>query len=89
MLSQKECDQLNSSKANIKELWNRACAADGIDPASKFAIFSPDNQHASEHNLEMGVYFDLLQRIRKNEAARIKRQRHRARQMFGQIVATT
>ena len=75
MFTQKECDQLNASKAQVKALWIRACIVEGIEPTSRFVIFSGDNQAANDHNQAKGVHFDLLQRIRKNEARRAKKVR--------------
>jgi len=34
----------------LKDLWIKACEADGIDPHSKFVIFSKDNRWAKKYN---------------------------------------
>jgi hypothetical protein len=34
----------------LKDLWIKACEADGIDPDSKFVVFSKDNRWAKKYN---------------------------------------
>lgn len=33
----------------LDNLWRKACAAEGIDPAAKFVVFSPNNNYANMH----------------------------------------
>lgn len=37
-------------REKIKQLWNKACEHDGIDPKSKFVVFSEGNPFAKEYN---------------------------------------
>ena len=34
----------------LKELWNKACKFDGIEPSSKFVVFSTKNRWADKYN---------------------------------------
>lgn len=35
---------------NLKQLWVKACELDGIDPSSKFVVFSQGNRWAKKYN---------------------------------------
>ena len=35
---------------SLKQLWTKACEQDGIDPDSKFVVFSKDNKWAEKYN---------------------------------------
>jgi hypothetical protein len=35
---------------NLKQLWIKACKQDGIDPTSKFVVFSKGNKWAKKYN---------------------------------------
>ena len=34
----------------LKDLWIKACEQDGIEPSSKFVVFSKDNRWANKYN---------------------------------------
>lgn len=34
----------------LKDLWIKACKHDGIEPSSKFVVFSKDNPWAKKYN---------------------------------------
>jgi hypothetical protein len=34
----------------LRDLWIKACELDGIDPTSKFVVFSKDNRWAKKYN---------------------------------------
>jgi len=34
----------------LKDLWIKACEQDGIEPSSKFVVFSKDNRWAKKYN---------------------------------------
>ena len=40
---QLECEKRESALKHAREMWAKACAHDGIDPATKFAVFSDGN----------------------------------------------
>lgn len=80
MISQKEANQLNAAKAQVKALWILACQADGIDPESKFVVFTANNQVAQDHGQAISHFFDLRNRIKRNEA---RRERHAAYRDLG------
>jgi hypothetical protein len=65
-MTQKEANQLNVAKAEVKGFWILACAAEGVDPESKFVAFSNDNNVAKMHNNAMGEFFKLRSRIQRN-----------------------
>lgn len=69
-LTAKEAKQLNESKAAVKAAWNAACEADGVDPASKFVVWTNGSALARIHNELMGAHFKLVNRIKRNIAAR-------------------
>lgn len=37
-------------KTTVKQLWVKACEFDGIDPTSKFVVFSDSNPWAKKYN---------------------------------------
>jgi hypothetical protein len=69
-LTQKEANQLNAAKAEVKGFWILACAAEGIEPTSHFVIFSENNFAAKNHNRATGEYFKLVNRIKRNSNRR-------------------
>jgi hypothetical protein len=79
-MTTKEANQLNAAKATIKSFWDAACKVEGIDPASKFVVFSNDNLFAKDHNVAMDAYFKLVRRIKANIA---RRERHAAMKDLG------
>jgi hypothetical protein len=45
------CEEVRQiTRARRRKLWQWACEHDGIDPASKFVIFSDDNPFIGEHD---------------------------------------
>lgn len=69
----KERDQFLIAEARVRGLWRLLCEFDGIDPTSKFVVFSPDNLHRVAHNAAMKELFALRKRIEKNAR---RRERH-------------
>ena len=65
-MTQKEVNQLNAAKAEIKHLWAAACEAAGVPADSKFVVFEPTNCSAALHNAAMGEFFKLRSRIQRN-----------------------
>lgn len=47
-------------KEEMDRLWVLACKRDKIDPASRFASFSPSNRAAREYNLLAGRWQAIL-----------------------------
>jgi hypothetical protein len=45
-----------------RSLWKEACGFDGIDPDSKFVVFSDGNKFAEFYNTAMHRYFASLAR---------------------------
>lgn len=57
------CDAANATqKLTLKQLWAKACEADGIDPNSKFVVFSKDNPWIARYNRAA----NLVQRAKFN-----------------------
>jgi hypothetical protein len=79
-LKPNEVSELNAAKAQVKSLWIRACICDGIEPDSKFVVFSPDNPVARDHAQAMSSYFALVGKIKRNQA---RRERHAAYKELG------
>jgi len=48
--------QIQSEQLNPKLLWDRACQYDGIDPGSKFVVFSDSNPWVEKYNKAMQLY---------------------------------
>ena len=42
----------------LKDLWRKACEHDGIDPTSKFVVFSKDNPWIAKHNRLMCLLYN-------------------------------
>lgn len=36
--------------AVLQNLWRKACEWEGIDPSTRFAVFSPNNNYANFYN---------------------------------------
>jgi len=51
--------------AKVKILWCRMCRANGIDPASKFVVFSDSNPVAKEYNEAMNAYQNAVNDFRE------------------------
>lgn len=64
-MTQKQADQLNALKAEIKKSWDLALAFDFIAPGSSFVIFSKNNPHADTHNSLMIKFFALRKKIQR------------------------
>ena len=48
----------NPRKLQVKMLWNKMCAADGIDPTSQFVVFTDHNPISAEYNEAVGLLMD-------------------------------
>lgn len=46
---------IESIRATVAQLWQKACEQDGIPPESKFVVFSPDNKYVQFHNRAVGI----------------------------------
>lgn len=79
-MTTKEAQKLNALKLNIQDSWRVACNHDGIAPDSKFVVFSTDNPAAIRHNQLMIEFFNLRNRIKRNET---RRARHDAMTSMG------
>ena len=64
-MTQKQADQLNALKAEIKKSWDLALAFDFLEPNASFVIFSKNNPHANTHNNLMIKFFALRKRIQR------------------------
>lgn len=42
----------------LRELWVKACEHDGIDPESKFVVFTQDNPWMRKYNTLAGLILD-------------------------------
>ena len=47
-------------RARVAELWRNMCSHDGIDPESRFVVFSPTNPYAAEYHEEVGKLLAYL-----------------------------
>jgi len=45
--------------AILQNLWRKACAVEGIDPAAKFVVFSSNNNYANFYNAMLAMLFSL------------------------------
>lgn len=64
----------------VRLAWVSACKHDGIDPASKFVVFSADNPFRATHEQQTRELIQLRNRIAKNIA---RRERHAAYRDLG------
>ena len=55
--------KITALKLDIQDAWNVACHHDGIDPSSKFVVFSPDNPAARRYNDLMIEYGEVTRRV--------------------------
>jgi histidinol phosphatase-like enzyme len=53
-------DKQLAAYAKVKILWARMCRAEGIDPSTKFVMFSPSNPVQAEYNAAMAAYQTLM-----------------------------
>jgi len=44
----------------VKRLWESACKFDGVDPASKFVVFSDGNRFAALHDKAVKQYQEAV-----------------------------
>jgi hypothetical protein len=52
------------AKRAVKVSWEKMCAADGIDPTSKFVVFKESNPHFAEHNKLAGYLMDEIVKLK-------------------------
>lgn len=64
-MTQKQADQLNALKAEIKQAWNAALTFDSIPSDTVFAVFSKNTPHAEAHSKLMIQFFALRKRIQR------------------------
>ena len=53
-----------------KELWLKACRFDGIDPNSKFIVFSDKNPFTEKYNRAMSLYLMAEEYYRKQHGGK-------------------
>lgn len=74
-MTQKEANQLNAKKAEVKTAWAAACLEAGVPTDTKFVVFNTASDLANRHNVLMGEFFKLRNRIQRNMN---RRDRHEA-----------
>ena len=79
-MTTKERNELSDAKIEMLRFWNLMCEHDGINPSSKFVIFSPNNPHQRLHGEAVGAFMKLRNRVNRNVA---RRERHTAVKDFG------
>lgn len=72
-MTTKERNQLQNAKDEMMRLWTLMCRHDDIDPASKFAAFSPDNPYSARHGELVTAFMKLRNQINRKVAARERR----------------
>lgn len=50
-----EAEATNPQRFVVKNLWNKMCAHDKIDPKSNFVVFSDANPFSAEYNKAMSA----------------------------------
>ncbi len=45
-----------TKKETVRDLWAKMCVHDGMDPETKFAVFSEGNPWKDAHNIAMIEY---------------------------------
>ena len=60
------------TKAAAKRVWILMCEHDGIDPDSKFVVFSNSNPFAKQYSDAQDLYYAAVKAERKNQARRMK-----------------
>lgn len=70
---QAQQDYLTMLKRDVQAAWIKACEADGIEPSSKFVVFS-NTTEAAAYNELMGMYLKARQKfhnqVNRNRARR-------------------
>jgi hypothetical protein len=75
---QAQQDYLTMLKRDVQSAWLAACAADQIDPASKFVVFT-NTTEAAAYNELMGMFLKARQRFHNQvNRNRNRRERHSA-----------
>lgn len=54
---------VNAMKNALAILWVKACKFDGIDPRSKFVVFSQENIYSEQYNVNVGILMDLRKSV--------------------------
>jgi hypothetical protein len=65
-MTQKEANQLNLAKIEIRKAWIMACTEAGVPTDTKFVVFNNASALAKRHNELMGEFFKLRNRIQRN-----------------------
>ena len=80
---QAQQDYLTILKRDVQAAWISACAADGIEPSSKFVVFT-NTTEAAAYNELMGMFLKARQsfhnQVTRNKA---RRERHAAMKDLG------
>lgn len=69
---QAQQDHMTMLKRDVQAAWIKACEADGIEPSSKFVVFT-NTTEAAAYNELMGMYLKARAEYQKQ----IKRNRNR------------
>lgn len=76
---QAQQDYLTMLKRDVQAAWISACEADGIDPLSKFVVFT-NTTEAAAYNELMGLFLKARQKfhnqVNRNRARRDKHAAH-------------
>lgn len=68
---------------DVQSAWLAACEADGIEPSSKFVVFT-NTTEAAAYNEMMGMYLKAVRAYRKQlDHNRNRRERHEALTSMG------
>ena len=73
MFNTKEREQMAVQEARVRGLWRLKCEHDGVDPQSKFVVFSPANPHTQAYHNAVQELFAMRKRFEKNAR---RRERH-------------
>lgn len=55
---------INDLQAEIKDLWNKMCAHDGITEAAQFVVFSDDNPFQSRYDNRLRMLLAIRRNMR-------------------------
>ena len=50
---------IENTRIDVRRLWRKACKHEGIDPKSKFVVFSNENPWNDDYNAAMSKYLNL------------------------------
>lgn len=72
-MTTKERNNLMDAKAEALRFWNLMCEHDGVDPSSKFVVFSSSNPFTAQHGEAVTAFMKLRNQINRKVAARERR----------------